>query len=329
MVVMMMECSVHGLEKENDYIMSILYFNNCWFTNVGEAFIDIGAMQIIKNIWPNERIVNISNMSSYYINQTKNHKFDNTDLVSDYECIKMWDLVGGDANLLILSGMFACDEFINSLDGDQDFISALIKRGVPIVFLGLGQNHYTTEETEHFKQFLDKIKPKLIVSRDRTVYSNFRDYFETINGIDCAYWCKDDYNPSYCLPNQKYDVVTYNRSKEPDKIPTENIIVRANHMQYTFRKKHIKDNILISDSPYDYMTLYACCEKVYTDLVHATIISLQYGKHVHFDRVDNRSLAVYALDGLKKDENNMLYIAEDDLEFQKNHVIEKVRRFFH
>lgn len=28
--------------------MKIIYDNNCWFTNVGEAFIDIGALQLIK-----------------------------------------------------------------------------------------------------------------------------------------------------------------------------------------------------------------------------------------------------------------------------------------
>ena len=31
--------------------MKIVYFNNCWFTNVGEAFIDLGGMELTKRIF--------------------------------------------------------------------------------------------------------------------------------------------------------------------------------------------------------------------------------------------------------------------------------------
>lgn len=47
--------------------MNILYYNNCWFTNVGEAFIDIGAMELIRRIFKNDTIINISNMSGLYL----------------------------------------------------------------------------------------------------------------------------------------------------------------------------------------------------------------------------------------------------------------------
>lgn len=46
--------------------MKILYYNNCWFTNVGEAFIDIGAMNLLKRIFPHSQIACISEMAAYY-----------------------------------------------------------------------------------------------------------------------------------------------------------------------------------------------------------------------------------------------------------------------
>lgn len=307
--------------------MSILYYDNCWFTNVGEAFIDIGAKVILNKIFPNERIINISRMSRYYINETLSHKFDTTSNVSEVRYLKMWDYVGNDAKYLVLSGMFACDEMIDSLDSNQDFIRDLKRRHIPIIFLGLGQARYSSEETDRFKKFLYEIQPSLIVARDKTVYNNFKGDFNIIDGIDSAFWCKDDYDPSLTVARRKYDIVAYNRSAEPEKLNCENEIVRAYHFQYKFRKKHITDNMLISDSPYDYLSMYACCDKVYTDLVHATIISLQYGKHVRFDRVDNRGLAIDALDDLVTDSNGMIYINCNDLEIQKQRIISQIKKY--
>ena len=43
--------------------MSILYFNNCWFTNIGEAFIDIGAIELLKQLFPGQQIINFSHMT--------------------------------------------------------------------------------------------------------------------------------------------------------------------------------------------------------------------------------------------------------------------------
>lgn len=302
--------------------MSILYYDNCSFTNVGQAFINIGAKQIINTIFPGEQIINVSRMNTYYIDKTISHIFDKTCPPQKIgKHLQMWNYVGEDAKCLVLSGLLVADL---SLVENGDFMRNIRKRGIPIIFLGLGQAYYTKDETENFLRFLSEIEPFLIVSRDKAVYENFKNYFYTIDGIDSAFWCKDGYDPSSCSSVKKYDMVSYNRTPEPTDLQTVNEIVRAYHFQYGFRKKHIKDNLLISDSPYDYMTMYACCENVYTDLVHATIISLQYGKHVRFDRTDNRGLAVDALDELKKDEKGMLYIDSKDLENQKHKVIELV-----
>ena len=50
--------------------MKIIYDNNCWFTNVGETFIDIGALQLIKNVFPQASIGCGGNMTHFYVNNS-------------------------------------------------------------------------------------------------------------------------------------------------------------------------------------------------------------------------------------------------------------------
>lgn len=299
--------------------MSVLYWDNCWFTNVGEAFIDIGAMNLLSEIFPSETIINMSKMNWYYIQ----------DLFKEDpypKLLKMWDYIGGEAKYLVFAGMHAWDQFL-ATQKEIRVIEECCERGIELIFLGLGQAFYTNEETEHFSEFLRRIRPKLVVSRDNVTYEHFKDVVPCIKGIDCAFWVGDSYDPSNEKVVKEYDIVSYNRSEEPQKIFSliQRDFVRAWHFQYSAKKSNIKDYTLISDSPYDYLTLYANATDVYTDLVHATIASLQYGKHVLFEGVDNRAVAIEALENLRRDERGMLYIEKADLEIQKKRVLSEIK----
>lgn len=46
--------------------MRVLYYNNCWFTNVGEAFIDIGGMNLLKKIFSRDQMACCSEMTTLY-----------------------------------------------------------------------------------------------------------------------------------------------------------------------------------------------------------------------------------------------------------------------
>lgn len=285
--------------------MRVLYFNNCWFENVGEAFIDIGAMELIKRVFNNPQIVNISAMNNFYIKK----------LLSDdeqYEYLGMSRYYSGD--YIVFAGLFASEIFINGkLSFSPNMLRNFKKKGAKVIFLGLGQAKYSDTEIDKFKKFLEEIKPELIVSRDNAVYENFKDVAPSINGIDCAFWVNDVYNPKAHV-DVPYDVVAFNRSEYPKDFTSEREIITAYHFQYYMNKDKLKNNMLISDTPYDYLTLYANAEKVYTDLVHATIASLQYGTHVKFCPVDKRGYAVEALkDIIKYDEDGYMYLKIEEL----------------
>ena len=300
--------------------MSILYYNNCWFTNIGEAFIDIGAMKMLQYLFPNQAIVNFSRMNYMYTTHIlgggQNHKK-----------LDMWKYIGGDVEYVVMAGMFANEDYISSLVG-SDFVNDLQERGAKVIYLGLGQCHYTSEETNAFRRYLEYVKPELVVTRDSVTYNNFKEIAPCINGIDCALWVRDSYNPSCSKPFRPYNVLTYNRSKESESAlkMVGDTFVRAQHMQYSAKARHIRDNMLISDTPYDYLTLYACANEVYTDLVHATIAALQYGKHVWFERVDNRGYVIDSIGKLQQDSRGLIYIDENDLEIQKRALIGEIKK---
>lgn len=299
--------------------MKILYYNNCWFTNVGEAFIDIGAMALLQKIFPNCQLINVSDMNLRYFDLVcKREKIDNP--YNKRLCkFHMFEYFDGD--YFVLSGMFVSDEFLN--DDSSKRIYEYAKQGKKIIFLGLGACTYSEGEIERFKEYIKKIQPSLIVSRDDIIYEKFKDIVPIVKGIDCAFWIKDVYDPRNAA-KRNYNVVTYNRSSEPECLKNIDNIIRAYHMNWWICSKYFKDNMFISDTPYDYLTLYANANKVYTDLVHATIVSLEYGKHVRFERVDYRGYVVDAVGG-KMDQDGFLYITEDELDNRKKKIEEAIK----
>lgn len=120
--------------------MRILYYDNCWFTNVGESFIDIGAMEITRKIFPGCRIANCSNMSSYYVTPPKPKK----KLIPAapkqlMERFRLADIIKiFDFEYLVLAGMFVSAQH---LKGD---VSRLVRlaasRGKKLFFWALDRN---------------------------------------------------------------------------------------------------------------------------------------------------------------------------------------------
>lgn len=303
----------------------ILYYNNCWFTNVGEAFIDIGAMEFIRKIFPESKIACLSPMSDYYMRYMNNRQF--KELVKNrlkkiflkqinYP-VRMDSYL--DADYIILAGMFATIAFLNSQD--RLIVENLVKKGAKLIFLGLGGAEYTKVEINAFGSWLKDIKPCLVMTRDQETYKNYNAYVDCYCGIDVAFWVKDVFDPRG-FSEKKYDVVTYNYTGEPKEFSHDwpNEIVRPWHMQYTFRTEQLRKNLLISDTPYDYLTAYANANKIYTDLVHASIIGLQYGKEVRYSYYDKRSGALEAVEDIVKKTDGSYFVEETRLEEQKRKI---------
>lgn len=310
---------------EGGRILKVIYFNNCWFTNVGEAFIDVGGIELIRQILGEDiQLACISAMTDYYCRNAPRRNTSrffkssaNLDLSSTFKLSNHLN-----ADYVILPGMVGTQEYLAA--PSRKMVDTLVEKGCRPIFLGLGCDKYDEKEADALRRYFEDIKPALITSRDNETFEIFKDVAPCVKGIDCALWSVDKFDPRGFV-DKSYEVITFNRTIEPQELHShQSNVVRPWHMQYSYRYEDYHDSGLISDTPMDYLTLYANAKRVYTDLVHATIVSLMYGTPVKYWRTDKRCQAFYALDDLQ-DNGGWLSTSEDILQKQKARIVEQAK----
>lgn len=302
--------------------MKIIYYNNCWFTNVGEAFIDIGSMNIINKIWNHPKVACISDMSDWYsddIIRKNTSRFRKPKLTVN--SAKMYEYL--EADYFVMSGMFASERYLES--PGRTMVDTLVNKGAKLILLGVGSEKYSEQERDALSKYYEEIRPELIIARDHKTYEAYKNCAEAISGLDCAFWIKDSFDPRG-FSKKLYNVYTFNRSQEPQIDDHDGLeIIRPWHMQWFTSLDRLGEDYLLSDTPYDYLTVYANANRVYTDLVHATIPSLQYGVPVKYYYIDSRSNSFASVENIKTDELGFMTVDEKDLSTQKDNLIKKIK----
>ena len=280
-------------------------------------------MNIIHNIWKNARIACFSDMSDYY-SQSLQKKNRNFFCYSKFDCpsIKFHELL--ECDYVVMAGMFASESYLES--PGKKMVDRLVENGAKLIILGLGSERYTTRERSVLSKYYENIRPELIVTRDEKTYDAYKNCADILPGLDCAFWVKNTFDPRGFF-KKKYNVHAFNRSIEPSELALEKIdVVRPWHMQWRVKLNNLKENYLISDTPFDYLTVYANANRVYTDLVHATIASLQYGTPVRYYYVDERSNAFDSVKSLVKNDDEFMHVDEIALEQQKLAIEEEIAK---
>lgn len=279
--------------------MYIVNNNNCWFTNVGEAFIDIGVKSIIHSISERHDEIKygtISPMSKYYISRIQSCSESKNEMNSFNPA--EWII----PDIYIIPGMYGTENFAESYT--LDMARNIKSKGGKVAFLGFGACDYGLKERNTVLRIMKELNPLFVITRDNKTYELYKDYIECIKGLDCAFWINKDFTPQGAS-TKSYTVSTFNRSDEPKDVASMQNLIHPWHMQYLLDEKKTrylkKSNLMISDNPYDYITLYANADKTYTDLVHATIACLVYGTPVKYYQVDNRRDAFESLEYLAYD----------------------------
>ena len=248
--------------------LHILYYGAGWPTNIGNAFIDLGAMALLRAACPDAQIGFASEMPRWFFGHgTEKAKMDNAlDIASVTQC-----------DLVVFAGMAMCEEFIN-VNGAS--VVSLAKRGIPVLLLGTGALVYSDQEQNLFIDFLKRVNPIGFISRDNQSYDLFANCVkESHKGIDCGFFVSEAYTP-FPLQLAPYIVNAFDSTSEPKIELKGRKLIRAHHDCWgPSQKNYIStDNTLISDIPQDYLTLYANAEEVHTDRVHACVATLAYGK---------------------------------------------------
>ncbi len=226
----------------------------------------------------------------------------------------------------VLSGMFASQQLENSVT--WEILRECKKKDIAIIFLGLGSQHYTKEEAESFRKVLDYLKPKLVITRDEQTYLAYKNSANCFNGIDCALWTDEVYDPRG-FKCEEYYLYTFNYSKEPKELEEKyqtNVIRPIHHLWGIdiHDKRITKDGVFISDSPFDYLSLYANAKAVYTDMIHATLMSLMYGTPVKYYYYDKRSNVLDTLDTYKNGE--FLFLDKEKTKQRKLEIEQMVKK---
>ncbi len=275
--------------------LRILYYGAGWPTNIGNAFIDLGAIALLRRAVPDAEIAFASEMPRWFFkyshDQSKVKKswrfgrwrfdiWDVNERASKCSAVmeNALDVAAlAKCDLLVYAGMAMCEEFVE-VNGPS--VLTLSKQGTPVLLLGTGALTYSEDERRLYKDFLREINVIGFVSRDDRSYEMFKDLVPKVHkGIDCAFFVPEAYTPlSLKLP--PYIVATFDSMPEPAIDLRECSLKRAHHDCWSLpRLKYTETcDTLISDIPYDYLTLYANAEEVHSDRVHACVAALAYGR---------------------------------------------------
>lgn len=298
-------------DKPSGARKKILYYGSCWPTNIGNAFVNLGAINALSAALGESGVVyHFGGIGTYLFGlhgRPQNNLFIN-DLAS-------FDFV-------VLAGMTQCDE---NFRVTEFFLTRLAESGTKIVLAGGGANFYNPDEVKVVRDWMKKVPIYGFISRDTYSYENYGDLAEfSFDGIDSAFFISDGFRP---IPLDR-DFVVFNFDKMPE--PTDAImaeqglntgntvfydtshkgvdsgrrglfgsrggkqeeglqllrtldgklIIRSHHAVWpeaTTEAQFSVPSTLLSDLPSDYLNLYSQAHAVYSDRVHACIATMTFG----------------------------------------------------
>jgi len=269
----------------------ILQSGGGWFVNIGNAFLDLGSMESLRQACNNAEIHLASDQNRlifYYMRKGLIGRAGKKNVpLSDVFNVQQHAKI----DYIVQSGAFLGEDWINVFG--EVFLN-LTSKGTRVIINGGGMTDeaYTKKEIEKTREFLKKIKPYIFISRDKLSFDSFKDLAEySYDGIDCGFFINDAYKPLQ-LDLPPYIILNFDKRAESS-VENLNIdrgkeIIRIHHsfwLNFSFldylkmRKEYYwKKNTMISELPYDYLNLYANTEGTYSDRVHACVGTFSYGK---------------------------------------------------
>jgi hypothetical protein len=293
----------------------VLYLKSEWIDNIGNAFIDMGAIMSLKSAtYDNISIIPLSHypfslLSGYHqLNPLLSLSFSSSIIKHLIPFLKgknkskimtkkdiskniqyTLDIVSSvSADFIIMSGAILTETFFNIT---ERMLNRLKNNHIKIIFYGCSGDYYSDIEVEYVRKKLDEIEPYALITRDSIAFKYYKDLAEfSYDGIDCGFFV-NYYNIQETEINlPPYIVLTFDDPNNIINIEVElerelsqkYMIVKAIHSVdprialLRFSLHSNKSNILISDSPIDYLLLYSHAQAVYTDRVHATVATLAF-----------------------------------------------------
>ena len=330
--------------------MKILIHSGAYITNVGNAFVQNGAKFIIESALKDkcDTFFSTAEPNSFYLDryvepsqptylQDGFKRFcrriginvKNNRTVKKSERIvpegQVFDVMANaQYDLLVVPGMTICDEYIR-VCGPSVLQAA--KNGAKVLFLGAGGEFYDDKEKVEFLKFLDAVQPIGIRTRDEGTYEMLKTWHKDVClGMDCAFFANDFFKPPR-LALDPFIASNFDMGEEPEFLSIFAHVVRTNHRAIGPVHENIftRRNMMISDVPTDYLTVYANAKEVYSDRVHACVVSLAYGTPVRFYYKTPRS-GLFGPVGAEAVARELTVLDRDHFQKIKNEQVEWTHR---
>lgn len=276
------------------------------FNNIGNGFIDLGAEAALMKALPlNAELFKVSSNANFAATMGQMFMLKENPIINwlwvhtmqraakklhdrSYKTVKT-------QNIFSMASMVKCDYFIIpgcvltvpffTIYGD--LIKRKAEQGSKIIFLGASGNFYTEYEVKFVSEYLRKLRPYAIMTRDSLAYKYYANFTKnSYNGIDNVFFVNLLNLPQIDTDLTPYVVLNieepkhYRIKEELKNIFKEKNIVYSYHKPFPYTKvsKLVKNGVIVSDNPMDYLLLYRNASEVYSDRVHACIPTLAFGK---------------------------------------------------
>ena len=283
--------------------ITVLHNGGGWISNIGNAFLDYGSMELIREACPNSD-VHLTSVLNRWISYHMNRGISGRLLNKPADISNVFNLQDySQVDYVTQSGAFLATHWFE-LHGDV--LLTLKEKGIKLIINGGGMTDstYNEEEIENTRKWLKKLSPYIFISRDEMSFENYKDLAEhSYNGIDCAFFLSNAYTPLK-LDIPPYIIQNFDKDIAPNfdvlGIDTNKPIIKTHHsfwhnFTFTDSLKMKKDyygsrNTMISEIPEDYLNLYANTEATYSDRIHACVATFSYGNPARLVSKSPRSL---------------------------------------
>lgn len=266
------------------------------FNNIGNGFIDLGAEAALMKALPlNAELFKVSSNANFAATMGQMFMLKENPIINwlwvhtmqraakklhdrSYKTVKT-------QNIFSMASMVKCDYFIIpgcvltvpffTIYGD--LIKRKAEQGSKIIFLGASGNFYTEYEVKFVSEYLRKLRPYAIMTRDILAYKYYANFTKnSYNGIDNVFFVNLLNLPQIDTDLTPYVVLNieepkhYRIKEELKNIFKEKNIVYSYHKPFPYTKvsKLVKNGVIVSDNPMDYLLLYRNASEVYSDRVH-------------------------------------------------------------
>ncbi len=177
----------------------VAYIGGCWSTNIGNAFFNLGADYVLKQVFDGDGVNMVMDQSAFTPGWKR--KRGNIPWAVNY-----WEHL--DVDYVVLLGPILSEAFLAIWKPTLDVLK---ERGIRYMILSAGMMKYDDSVISGIKEYFAENPPYAVTTRDRKTYDTFRDCVPRIyDGVCFAFFVPDYYKP---FGNDLGDVLALNFDK--------------------------------------------------------------------------------------------------------------------